>query len=98
MPQVVLAVFRGTINMDNSEIMSTDVTYTFTLNFENDVPSGGKIMIRFPAEFENAFAVTGCEAIDGLSQTGVISCNYLSSVRILTVDGGFPNLLKQVTF
>ena len=42
------ATFTGTITMSDSEVRATGVDYTFSLNFQQDVPADGKIVIRFP--------------------------------------------------
>ena len=90
----VQATFSGTIAMSNSEVQATSVKYTFTLNFIKDIPSDGKITLRFPDNFQTAFSVTSCTAVDGLSDPGSFACSYLSGVRMLSITGGFPNTIK----
>ena len=42
--------------------------------------------------------MTGCEAISGFSLTGAIACTYLRSVRLLTIDVGFPATFTELIF
>ena len=86
-----LADFRGTIEMSDPSIEATGVTYTFALEYALSITQAdSKLVIRFPHDFEEEFSVTGCSAVSGFSLTGDLSCTYLPSVRLLTIDQGFP--------
>ena len=59
MAQVAVADFSGTIVPDNNQISVTGVTYTFSLGFNERISqTDSKIVIRFPADFEDAFTPT----------------------------------------
>ena len=62
------------------------------------IPRDSKIVIRFPDDFVEEFDVTGCEAINGFSFVGDIDCIYVKSVRLLTIDGGFPATFTELIF
>ncbi len=70
----VSATFTGNIVMSNSEIQAVGVTYTFTLNFQSNIPANGKIVVRFPAQFTTSFTTT-CSTVSGLTGS-FLSCNY----------------------
>ena len=46
--------------------------------------------MRFPRDFETQFENPTCTGIRGFS--GDIFCDYKSSVRLLTIEGGFPSI------
>ena len=74
------------------------MTYTFNLRMLQTIPDDSKIVIRFPDDFEQEFDVTGCEAKSGFSLTGTIACTYVRSVRLLTIDVGFPATFTELIF
>ena len=82
----------GPIVMSSSEISQTSVLYTFSFTFTSQIPSGGKLVVRFPHDY-STFSVTSCTAIQGFSFTGGLSCSYTPSVRILTITSGFPTAI-----
>ena len=57
-------------------------------------------MVRFPTDFEAQFAVTGVNAVSGFSKTGSLSFDYVSSVRLLTIESGFPTeaIFTEIVF
>ena len=91
--QVGVAEFslREPITMSNSLVEATGVTYTFVLSYTRQITgSDSKIVMRFPVDFETTFENPGCEAIRGFSSA--LICEYKSSVRLLTITGGFPSI------
>lgn len=77
--------------MSNSLVEATGVTYTFVLSYTRQITgTDSKIVMRFPVEFETTFENPVCEAIRGFS--GALVCEYKSSVRLLTITGGFPSI------
>lgn len=84
------AAFSGDVTMSNSQIEATAVTYSFDLSFSEQVEEGGKIVIRFPTDYVDQFAVTGVNAVSGFSKTGSLAFDYVASVRLLTIESGFP--------
>ena len=87
MVSTILGDFRGTIEMSDPSVEATGVTYTFALEYALSITQAdSKLVIRFPHNFEEEFTVTGCSAVSGFSITGDLSCTYLPSVRLLTID------------
>ena len=81
--------------MSNTEIEAEDVTYTFDLRFQSSIQDpNGKLVIRFPPEFEETFQVTGCTARSGFKSSilsgGPLNCDWVASVRLLTITQAFP--------
>jgi len=95
-----VADFIGTVTMSDSTVEATDVTYTFNLRFERNIPSDGKLVIRFPHNFVNEFAVTGCTALSGFTVAAgsSLSCSYVPSVRLLSIDNAFPTTFTEIQF
>ena len=81
------ADITGEVSMSNELIQATDVTYTFNLRMLKKIPETGKIVIRFPDDFEQEFRVTGCVAKTGFKFEGEIDFIYVESVRLLTIEG-----------
>ena len=90
------ATFSGNIVMSNSEIQAVGVTYTFTLNFQTNIPANGKIVVRFPAQFTTSFTTT-CVPVSGFTGSS-LPCSYQSTTRMMTLTGAFPNTIKQIKF
>jgi hypothetical protein len=68
MPTISSADFVGTIGLSNSVVEATGVTYTFNLRFTRPITdTGGKLVIRFPQDFETEFTVAGCTSLSGFS-------------------------------
>lgn len=87
-----MADYSGTISLSNPQIEASNVDYTFTLAYRSVVPANGKIVIRFPIDFETQFSNPVCTAISGFASTGVINCDYVPSVRLLSLTTGFPTI------
>ena len=90
--QIVLptASISTNIAIDNSEVQATGVTYTFNMSIQNNVSSVGKLIVRFPADFETPFDNVRCTAKLNFNKNGPILCSYDPQVRILTITDGFP--------
>ena len=98
---VAQAVFTGTITMSDTTISATDVTYTFSLRFEQNIPDTGRIVIRFPDDYVDLFTITNsdCAPVSGFATgTTDIDCEYVSEVRLLTINGGFPTTFTEIVF
>jgi hypothetical protein len=98
--QVGNAAFSGTISTDNLEISAQDVTYDFTLSYTQRIPDDGKLVVRFPDNYTEPFDQLTCASISGFSvPAGAdLDCEYLSSVRLLTITQGFPTTFTEVQF
>ena len=94
------ALFSGFITADNSEINASGVTYSFTLAFESTIPSDGKLVLRFPVNFTESFSNPVCTAITGFSSAAGtnLNCEYLPSIRLFTIDQGFPSTFTELEF
>lgn len=78
------------ISIDNSQVQATGATYTFNMSIQNSVSSVGKLIVRFPSDFETPFTNLKCQAKLNFATTGNIACSYDSKVRMLTITDGFP--------
>ena len=88
---IALAEFSGTIVPSDYLISQTGVTYTFSLSYNEPITeTDSKIVVRFPADFVDAFTSPTCTAVSGFTSTGALTCSYNSDVRILTISSGFP--------
>ena len=98
---VTSAVFTGTITPSDSTISATDVTYTFSLRFEQNIPDTGRIVIRFPDDFVDLFNIeaSDCTPVSGFATgTTDIGCEYVSEIRLLTITNGFPTTFTEIVF
>ena len=96
--------------MSSSVVGDTDVTYTFNLSFQQGIEAGGKLVVRFPSDFEEQFSVTSCTGVSGLTlkedvggigpstEPGEIACSYVPDVRILTITDCFPTTFTEISF
>ena len=75
----VLADFSGTIVPSDYLISQTGVTYTFSLSFNEPITeTDSKIVVRFPADFVDAFSSPTCTAVSGFTSSGSLTCSYNS--------------------
>lgn len=95
---ITRAEITGDISLSDDSVEATGVTYTFNLRSSEVVPADGKLVMRFPHDFEEVFSVTGCSATSGFSTTGALTCDYLSSVRLLEITDGFPTTFTEISF
>ena len=87
---IAQADFSGTVTPSDSSIEATGVTYTFQLGYRLTMTDeDGKLVIRFPGNFEDQFTVTGVEAVSGFTATGALTFDWLPSIRLLSIYGAF---------
>ena len=94
------AAFSGQVETSQSQISTMDVTYTFRLEFIQQIPQDGKLVIRFPANFTGSFNSPVCKSLSGFSipADSDLNCEYLDSVRLLTIYDGFPTTFTELRF
>ena len=87
---IAQADFSGTVTPSDSSIEATGVTYTFQLGYRLTMTDeDGKLVIRFPGNFEDQFTVTSVEAVSGFTATGALTFDWLPSIRLLSIYGAF---------
>ena len=95
------ADFVGTITMSDSQIEATGVTYSFNLRFTRQISDpNGKLVIRFPHDFQTQFSVTDCTTTSGFNLAAgmALPCSYVPSVRLLTISSAFPTTFTEIQF
>ena len=84
------ATFSGRILLSDSVVGETSVTYDFLLNFSKEIEQDGRLVIRFPEQFDSEFSVN-CKLKSGFSlELGSQKCEYSSTTRMFTITGAFP--------
>lgn len=68
------------------------------MSIQNSVSSVGKLIVRFPADFETPFVGIRCQAKLNFAMTGDLPCSYDSKVRMLTITDGFPLKARYFEF
>ena len=56
--------------------------------------------MRFPVNFTESFSNPTCTAVSGFTAGSGdnLNCDYLSSIRLLTIDQGFPTTFTEIVF